>query len=85
MGLEDYGIEELKVPECVRITNRREHVAEVALLEVPRHISSGDVGRHAGCKMICQQYQDDCMQPSCPRRSGHSSPRDAKLGEWLVA
>ena len=32
MGLESYGIEELKVPECVRIANRREHVAEVALL-----------------------------------------------------
>ena len=32
MRLECDGIEELKVPECVRIANRREHVAEVALL-----------------------------------------------------
>ena len=32
MGLECDGIEELKVPECVRIANRREHVAKVALL-----------------------------------------------------
>ena len=32
MGLECDGIEELKVPECVRIANRREHAAEVTLL-----------------------------------------------------
>ena len=32
MRLECDGIEELVVPECVRIANRREHVAEVALL-----------------------------------------------------
>ena len=32
MGLERDGIEELKMPECVHIANRREHAAEVALL-----------------------------------------------------
>ena len=38
----------------------------------------------AGCKMIFQtifqQYQDGCRWPSCPRRSGQLSPRDAQLG-----
>ena len=85
LGHQRDGTDELRVPEFVCIENRHEHNAEVILVKFHVIISSGAVGRPAENKVICRQYQDDCMWPSCPRRSGQSSPRDAQLVERLVA